>query len=299
MEVTYIINGWTLDDVTCTATKEEQCRKLSQRELALLIYLCQRRGEVVGHQEYPDQCWPSQEVSQQVVNNMVSKLRKVLDLPGQTGLESIRNVGYRLACQVVKAQVARTNELNQSQPLSPRESGNELPSSTQQVRQRRKKRYVLSAVVLLLVTLLVSTQMRFMTVVSQGVIESHVQNPDGSTLHALHATQLDNSWLDQFIRFPDYPHLGVYCHSLLIKVPLVPWLIAVNQPCHLAHASLEPKLVDEQWLTANAYLNQRDYLTLYHLQPHQEGVRVSSFDANQAQVYYQQQHGNLIHFLFR
>ncbi|USD65246.1 winged helix-turn-helix domain-containing protein [Vibrio sp. SCSIO 43136] len=149
MEYIYIVNGWRVDTSSGTVVQGQVRHKLSQREIAFLLYLCQRQGEVVPHHEYPDACWPNQEVSNQVVNNMVSKLRRILELSPTSDLESIRNVGYRLSRHCVVADAAPQRP--HAEPATTGEADSALPFTEPSTKRLWfRDRYLLLIVLLLL-----------------------------------------------------------------------------------------------------------------------------------------------------
>jgi len=67
---------------------------LSQREFVLLAYLLDRRGEVCSRPELLDGVWDMPfDPGTNVVDVYVRRLRAKL---GESSIETIRNVGYRL-----------------------------------------------------------------------------------------------------------------------------------------------------------------------------------------------------------
>lgn len=77
---------------------------LEPRVMSVLIALVQAKGEVVTRDDLSAQCWDGRIVSDDAINRVLSRIRKLSDLTGGRDftLETITKVGYRL----VAAQVA-------------------------------------------------------------------------------------------------------------------------------------------------------------------------------------------------
>lgn len=71
---------------------------LEPRVMSVLIALAQARGEVVTRDDLTQACWEGRAVSDDAINRVISRIRRVSDLTGGADftLETITKVGYRL-----------------------------------------------------------------------------------------------------------------------------------------------------------------------------------------------------------
>ena len=83
---------------------------LEPRVMSVLIALAQARGEVVTRDDLSAQCWDGRIVSDDAINRVLSRIRKLSELTGGRDftLETITKVGYRLV--VAAAAPASTAE---------------------------------------------------------------------------------------------------------------------------------------------------------------------------------------------
>ncbi|HVY88111.1 MAG TPA: winged helix-turn-helix domain-containing protein [Hyphomonadaceae bacterium] len=74
---------------------------LEPRVMMVLVRLAQSRGEVVTRDDLTDACWEGRIVSDDAINRVISRIRRVADLTAAKDftLETITKVGYRLVAQ--------------------------------------------------------------------------------------------------------------------------------------------------------------------------------------------------------
>ena len=69
---------------------------LQPRVMQVLIILAQANGEVVSKDDLIDLCWDGRIVSEDAINQVIAKLRKLAGRSGAFSIETIAKVGYRL-----------------------------------------------------------------------------------------------------------------------------------------------------------------------------------------------------------
>jgi TolB-like protein/DNA-binding winged helix-turn-helix (wHTH) protein len=72
---------------------------LQPRVMQVLVVLARARGEVVSRDDLIDRCWDGRIVSEDAINFVVAKLRKLAQRTGGFRLETISRVGYRLIAE--------------------------------------------------------------------------------------------------------------------------------------------------------------------------------------------------------
>ena len=93
---------------------------LEPRVMSVLVRLARSRGEVVTRDDLSADCWEGRIVSDDAINRVLSRIRKLSELTGGNdfALETITKVGYRLVA-------VATAETAAAPPLSP--AGGEMP----------------------------------------------------------------------------------------------------------------------------------------------------------------------------
>src|SRR6185295_646734 len=109
-EPKFRIGGLTIRPSTREVVFAGGRETIEPRVMEVLLVLAQARGEVVSRDRLIEACWDGRAVSEDAINRVISRIRKVSDLTGGKDftLETIPKVGYRL-------QTART--VDSSAPL--------------------------------------------------------------------------------------------------------------------------------------------------------------------------------------
>lgn len=83
--------------------------RLEVRAMRVLLYLAQRRGEVVGRAELEAAVWPGKVVTEDAVTNTVGRLRRAFgdDARRPRVIETVPKIGYRLIAEVRYADDSR------------------------------------------------------------------------------------------------------------------------------------------------------------------------------------------------
>ncbi|MEO5578748.1 MAG: winged helix-turn-helix domain-containing protein, partial [Sphingomicrobium sp.] len=107
--VTYRIGHWTFVPAAHELRSGQQRVRVEQRASATLALLCQRRGQVVSHDELIEHAWAGRQVSPNSVAVVIGGLRRALDLaPGTAGaIETVPKAGYRLIEEAAAKPVSR------------------------------------------------------------------------------------------------------------------------------------------------------------------------------------------------
>lgn len=74
---------------------------LEPRVMQVLVALARRRGETVSRDQLIVTCWEGRVVSEDAINRVLSRLRRLAEATGGWDLETITKVGYRLAVSAV------------------------------------------------------------------------------------------------------------------------------------------------------------------------------------------------------
>lgn len=78
-------------------TQTEEVNKLNQKETLLLLLLVEKRGEAVTREEILDEIWRDNIGGNQVLNNYIARLRRLMDVAGNnTTIDTLPRHGYRL-----------------------------------------------------------------------------------------------------------------------------------------------------------------------------------------------------------
>ncbi|MCB1588337.1 MAG: winged helix-turn-helix transcriptional regulator, partial [Xanthomonadales bacterium] len=85
-----------LDLATHAVRREEGVVRLTPKSAEVLKVLLRHEGEPVSREVLIDQIWRDQYPSDDVVTKAIGELRRVLAQDGQTVIETIPRVGYRL-----------------------------------------------------------------------------------------------------------------------------------------------------------------------------------------------------------
>ena len=96
------VGPWRVDPATNRITGPEQTGTMRPKDMAVLLHLIGRRGEVVSKSELLDAVWPRGFVDQAVLANAVSHLRRAFqdDANRPRVIETIPRNGYRFIAEV-------------------------------------------------------------------------------------------------------------------------------------------------------------------------------------------------------
>lgn len=109
------VGEWELVPELNQISRAGECVRLEPRAIELLVFLCQRAGEVISREELLSALWPGVIVGDNALTQVIAKLRKALgDTARQpTYIEAISKRGYRLI-----AAVERLDRPVQRQPAA-------------------------------------------------------------------------------------------------------------------------------------------------------------------------------------
>jgi DNA-binding winged helix-turn-helix (wHTH) protein/TolB-like protein/Tfp pilus assembly protein PilF len=96
------VGDWTVDPALNQLSAAAKTVKLEPKAMAVLVYLAQRRGEVVSREKLLAAVWPGVVVSDDAVTQVVIKLRKALGDSAESPayIQTISKRGYRLVAPV-------------------------------------------------------------------------------------------------------------------------------------------------------------------------------------------------------
>ena len=96
------VGDFEVDAAAHCVSRGDGSFKLEPRTMALLLYLVQRPGLVVGREELEREVWRDTVVGYDALNNAVAKLRKVFkdDPRNPQFIQTVPKVGYRLIADV-------------------------------------------------------------------------------------------------------------------------------------------------------------------------------------------------------
>lgn len=99
----YEFNGFRLEEAQSRLLYKEQPVPLKPKVLDLLLYLIQRRGQLVAKEELMREVWPDAIVEENNLTVSMSVLRKVLgeDRENPRFIETVPRRGYRFVAQVI------------------------------------------------------------------------------------------------------------------------------------------------------------------------------------------------------
>jgi TolB-like protein/DNA-binding winged helix-turn-helix (wHTH) protein len=94
---------------------------IEPRVMEVLLVLARARGEVVSRDRLVEQCWEGRAVSEDAINRVISRVRKVADLTqgADFTLETIPKTGYRLIATEQPAPSPAGQPVVQPQPAEP------------------------------------------------------------------------------------------------------------------------------------------------------------------------------------
>ena len=130
--------------------------RVRQKVIDVLAYMAAKKGEVVSREEMLQQLWRTQPASDEVLTQVVSQLRKLLnsDVGPQSIIETIPKIGYRLIAEI-RIQKIQPRSFGSRAPLiTPTDDNFALIQWVEKM--ARQNRILWVAVVSLLIALTVS-----------------------------------------------------------------------------------------------------------------------------------------------
>lgn len=110
MPSTFKFAEFVIDPATGSIAGPSEKAHVEPKIMGVLVALYSARGEVVSREDILQQVWPNQDVSDDVINNAISRIRKALSEVGQSNhyLETVPRKGYRLQYP----QISEVSEIN-------------------------------------------------------------------------------------------------------------------------------------------------------------------------------------------
>lgn len=95
---------WQVDPATNSIGNGAVTRQLEPRAMDVLLFLCQRQGEVLSAQQLLHECWGSTAFGDNPIHKAIAQLRKAFSDSSATPryIETIHKRGYRTVAQVVR-----------------------------------------------------------------------------------------------------------------------------------------------------------------------------------------------------
>ena len=94
------LNHWFIDIKSCMVTTQDEDTTilLTQREMELLLYLCQRPNQVITTEELIGDIWSGQQTPDNNLLDTILSLKDTFkaDLVNPSCIETIPHIGYRL-----------------------------------------------------------------------------------------------------------------------------------------------------------------------------------------------------------
>lgn len=81
---------------TCEFTWAGGAETLEPQIVQVLLVLARNEGRVVSRDTLVEQCWGGRSVSEDAINRVISRIRRLSERTGAFGLTTIRSVGYRI-----------------------------------------------------------------------------------------------------------------------------------------------------------------------------------------------------------
>lgn len=120
-----MVGDWHVMPSRLTCTSNGRSVRLQPKHMDVLVELARCAPDLVSRSALIERVWPRGFVDPNVLNNAVSALRKNLDAPGQSLLETVPRRGYRLTVPVTQDAASTTKHWSDGSPyrgLSPYES---------------------------------------------------------------------------------------------------------------------------------------------------------------------------------
>ena len=108
LDTTFKIGDWSVEPAANRLFREGREVRLEPKVMRVLIYLVERRGEVISRHDLEAHVWAGMIVTDDAVTNTVIKLRRALgdDARNPRYIETIAKTGYRLIAEVSVPEVS-------------------------------------------------------------------------------------------------------------------------------------------------------------------------------------------------
>jgi DNA-binding winged helix-turn-helix (wHTH) protein/tetratricopeptide (TPR) repeat protein/TolB-like protein len=110
----------TLRPPTCEFAWPGGIETLEPQVMQVLLVLARSQGRVVSRDALVEQCWGGRSVSEDAINRVISRIRRLSERTGAFGLTTIRSVGYRIDPSPGVAQTTVSPSLAQDAIAAPK-----------------------------------------------------------------------------------------------------------------------------------------------------------------------------------
>ncbi|AUD59863.1 transcriptional regulator [Shewanella sp. Pdp11] len=99
---TFFFGEWQINPSANSLLLGKQVKQLEPKAMDVLLFLCQRAGEVVSSDEIVSHCWPGVDTGDNPLHKIINQLRRALgdSATEPTYIETIRKRGYRTLAEV-------------------------------------------------------------------------------------------------------------------------------------------------------------------------------------------------------
>ncbi|WP_041411083.1 nSTAND1 domain-containing NTPase [Shewanella baltica] len=99
---TFFFGEWQINPSANSLLLGKQVKQLEPKAMDVLLFLCQRAGEVVSSDEIVSHCWPGVDTGDNPLHKIINQLRRALgdSATDPTYIETIRKRGYRTLAEV-------------------------------------------------------------------------------------------------------------------------------------------------------------------------------------------------------
>lgn len=99
---TFFFGEWQINPSANSLLLGKQVKQLEPKAMDVLLFLCQRAGEVISSDEIVSHCWPGVDTGDNPLHKIINQLRRALgdSATDPTYIETIRKRGYRTLAEV-------------------------------------------------------------------------------------------------------------------------------------------------------------------------------------------------------
>ncbi|PIW62341.1 winged helix-turn-helix domain-containing protein [Shewanella sp. CG12_big_fil_rev_8_21_14_0_65_47_15] len=99
---TFFLGEWQVNPSANSLLLGKQVKQLEPKAMDVLLFLCQRAGEVISSDEIVSHCWPGVDTGDNPLHKIINQLRRALgdSATDPTYIETIRKRGYRTLAEV-------------------------------------------------------------------------------------------------------------------------------------------------------------------------------------------------------
>ncbi|MGI2055985.1 winged helix-turn-helix domain-containing protein [Shewanella baltica] len=101
-DCTFFFGEWQINPSANSLLLGKQVKQLEPKAMDVLLFLCQRAGEVISSDEIVSHCWPGVDTGDNPLHKIINQLRRALgdSATDPTYIETIRKRGYRTLAEV-------------------------------------------------------------------------------------------------------------------------------------------------------------------------------------------------------